>query len=256
VREAKQMLTENEKIRYDRQMMIHGFGEAGQGKLKKAKVFIGGAGGLGSPAAIYLAAAGIGTLRIADKDTVELSNLNRQVLHWDSNIGERKVDSAAAKLRQLNPNIKIETIAETISEKNVLRLVGDADIIVDAMDNLPTRYILNKAAMAKGIPFCHGAVYGFEGRAMTVLPGKSACLNCLYHNVKIPKEKFPVIGAAPAVIGCIQATEVIKYLTGLGELLTDRILNYDGLRMRFIEFRIKRDPKCRHCGRAAGRRDK
>jgi molybdopterin/thiamine biosynthesis adenylyltransferase len=250
------MLTENEKERYDRQIIIHGFGEAGQEKLKKAKVFIGGAGGLGSPAAIYLAAAGVGMLRIADNDKVELSNLNRQVLHWDENIGGRKVDSAAAKLRQLNPNIKIETTGETITEKNVLKLVGDADLIVDAMDNLPARYILNKAAIEKGIPFFHGAVYGFEGRAMTVLPGKTACLNCLYHNVKVPKEKFPVIGATPAVIGCIQATEVIKYLTGLGELLTDRILNYDALRMRFIEFRIKRDPKCGHCGKAAARRNK
>jgi molybdopterin/thiamine biosynthesis adenylyltransferase len=250
------MLTEREKEKYDRQIMIHGFGEAGQEKLKKAKVFIGGAGGLGSPAAIYLAAAGIGTLRIADHDRVELSNLNRQVLHWDENIGERKVDSAAAKLRQLNPDIKVEIMGETITVKNILRLVGDADAIVDAMDNLPARYILNKAAIEKGIPFFHGAVYGLEGRAMTVLPGKTACLNCLYHNVKVPKEKFPVIGVTPAVIGCIQATEVIKYLTGLGELLTDRILNYDALRMRFIEFRIKRDPNCEHCGVKGGRRNK
>jgi molybdopterin/thiamine biosynthesis adenylyltransferase len=250
------MLTEREKERYDRQIMIHGLGEAGQEKLKKAKVFIGGAGGLGSPAAIYLAAAGIGTLRIADHDRVELSNLNRQVLHWDENIGERKVDSAAAKLRRLNPEITIETTGETITARNILRLVGDADGIVDAMDNLPARYILNKAAMEKGIPFFHGAVYGFEGRAMTVLPGRTACLNCLYHNVKVPREKFPVIGATPAVIGCIQATEVIKYLTGLGELLTDRILNYDALRMRFIEFRIKRDPRCRHCGEKGEKRGK
>jgi adenylyltransferase/sulfurtransferase len=249
------MLTDKEKERYDRQIMIYGFGEAGQEKLKKAKVFIAGAGGLGSPAAIYLAAAGIGTIRIADHDTIELSNLNRQVLHWEENVGRRKVDSAAAKLRKLNPEIKIETIADTITEANVLKLVGDADLIVDAMDNLPTRYILNKAAIAKGIPFFHGAVYGFEGRAMTVIPGKTACLNCLYHNVKVPKEKFPVIGVTPAVIGCIQATEVIKYLTGLGELLTNRILNYDGLKMRFTEFTIKPDPNCDHCGgKQAGRR--
>jgi adenylyltransferase/sulfurtransferase len=234
--------------------MIYGLGEAGQEKLKKAKVFIAGAGGLGSPAAIYLAAAGIGTLRLADHDTVEPSNLNRQVLHWEEDIGRRKVDSAAEKLRKLNPRIKIETIWDTITESNILKLIGDSDLIVDAMDNLPTRYILNKAAMVKGIPFFHGAVYGFEGRAMTVIPGKSACLNCLYHNVKVPKEKFPVIGVTPAVIGCIQATEVIKYLTGLGELLTNRILNYDALRMRFTEFTIKRDPHCDHCGKPARRR--
>jgi molybdopterin/thiamine biosynthesis adenylyltransferase len=248
------MLTERERERYDLQMIIYGFREAGQEKLKKAKVFIAGAGGLGSPAAIYLAAAGIGTLRLADNDTVERSNLNRQVLHWEEDIGGRKVDSAAAKLRKLNPHIKIETISDTITETNILRLVGDSDLIVDAMDNLPTRYILNKAAIAKGIPFFHGAVYGFEGRAMTVIPGRSACLNCLYHNVRIPKEKFPVIGVTPAVIGCIQATEVIKYLTGLGELLTNRILNYDALKMRFTEFTIKRDPHCEHCGKPVGRK--
>ena len=248
------MLTEKEKERYDRQIMIYGFGEEGQEKLKKAKVFIVGAGGLGSPAAIYLAAAGIGTIRIADHDKVEASNLNRQVLHWEENVGGKKVESAAAKLRKLNPYIKIETTAETITEDNVLTIVGDADLIVDAMDNLPTRYILNKAAFAKGIPFFHGAVYGFEGRAMTIIPGKTACLNCLYHNVRMPKEKFPVIRVMPAVIGCIQATEVIKYLTGLGELLTNRILNYDALRMRFTEFIIKPDPNCEHCGKGAGRK--
>ncbi len=250
------MFTQKEREKYDRQIMIYGFGEEGQEKLKRAKVFIAGAGGLGSPVSIYLAAAGIGTLRIADHDKVELSNLNRQVLHREEDVGRRKVDSAAEKLSKLNPDIKIETIAETITETNVAELVGDADLIVDAMDNLPTRYLLNRTAIEKGIPFFHGAVYGFEGRAMTIIPGKTACLNCLYHNVKVPKEKFPVIGVTPAVIGCIQATEVIKYLTGLGELLTNRILNYDALRMKFTEFVIKPDPDCEHCGKPARRRGK
>ena len=242
------MLTEKELQRYDRQIMIYGFGEEGQEKLKKAKVFVAGAGGLGSPVAIYLAAAGIGTLRIADHDTVELSNLNRQVLHWEENIGGKKADSAAEKLEKLNPDIKVEAMGQTITETNISRLVGDSDLIVDAMDNLPTRYLLNKTAIKKGIPFFHGAVYGFEGRAMTVIPGKSACLNCVYHGANVPKEKFPVIGVTPAVIGCIQATEVIKYLTGLGELLTNRLLNYDALSMKFTEFKINRDPSCEHCG--------
>jgi adenylyltransferase/sulfurtransferase len=233
--------------------MIYGFGEAGQEKLKKAKVFLAGVGGLGSPIAIYLAAAGIGTLRIADHDKVELSNLNRQVLHWEENIGKSKAGSAGEKLGKFNSKIKIETIAETITEANVLKLVGDSDLIVDAMDNLPTRYLLNKTAVEKDIPFFHGAVYGFEGRAMTVLPGKTACLNCLYHGASVPKEKFPVIGVTPAVIGCIQATEVIKYIVGLGELLTDRLLNYDALQMRFSEFKINRDPNCAVCGDKAKR---
>lgn len=242
------MLTERELQRYDRQIMIYGFGEAGQEKLKKAKVFIAGAGGLGSPIATYLAAAGIGTIRIADHDKIELSNLNRQVLHWEENIGGRKAESAVNKLKKINTDIKIEAIAETITEANISQLVADSDLIVDAMDNLPTRYLLNKTAIKKGIPFFHGAVYGFEGRAMTVIPGKSACLNCLYHGATVPKEKFPVIGVTPAVIGCIQATEVIKYIVGLGELLTNRLLNYDALRMKFTEFKINRDPHCEHCG--------
>ncbi len=242
------MLSNDELQRYDRQIMINGFGEAGQEKLKKAKVFLAGAGGLGSPIAIYLAAAGIGSMRIADHDKVELSNLNRQVLHWEENIGRSKVESAAEKLHKFNTGIMIETIGETITEANVSKLVGDSDLIVDAMDNLPTRYLLNKTAVEKGIPFFHGAVYGFEGRAMTVLPGKTACLNCLYHGASVPKEKFPVIGVTPAVIGCIQATEVIKYIVGLGELLTDRLLTYDALQMKFNEFKISRDPDCEVCG--------
>ena len=242
------MLSNDELQRYDRQIMINGFGEAGQEKLKKAKVFLAGAGGLGSPIAIYLAAAGIGSMRIADHDKVELSNLNRQVLHWEENIGRSKVESAAEKLHKFNTGIMIETIGETITEANVSKLVGDSDLIIDAMDNLPTRYLLNKTAVEKGIPFFHGAVYGFEGRAMTVLPGKTACLNCLYHGASVPKEKFPVIGVTPAVIGCIQATEVIKYIVGLGELLTDRLLTYDALQMKFNEFKISRDPDCEVCG--------
>jgi len=247
------MLSSRELEKYDRQIMIHGFGEEGQEKLKKARVFIAGIGGLGSPVAIYLAAAGVGTIRIADHDTVELSNLNRQVLHYERNIDKKKVDSAATKLAQLNPDIKIEKISVTITDKNISRLVADSDLIVDAMDNLPTRYLLNRTAIEKNIPFFHGAVYGFEGRAMTIIPGKTACLNCVYHGAAVPKEKFPVIGVTPAVIGCIQATEVIKYLLGLGDLLTDRLLNYDALRMKFTEFKISRDPNCEQCGNPSGR---
>ncbi|HEY97747.1 MAG TPA: HesA/MoeB/ThiF family protein [Dehalococcoidia bacterium] len=247
------MLSREELERYDRQIMLYGFGEEGQEKLKKARVFIAGAGGLGSPVSIYLAIAGVGNIRIIDHDTVELSNLNRQILHWQENIRERKTDSAVEKLRKLNPDIKVEGIAETITEKNIPRLVVNADIIIDAMDNLETRYILNRAAIDKNIPFVHGAVNGFEGRAMTVIPGKSACLNCVYHGVTVPREKIPVIGVTPAVIGCIQATEAIKYITGMGNLLTNRLINYDALSMTFTEFTVKRDPDCEHCGKIKNR---
>ena len=244
------MLTRDELERYDRQIMIKGFGREGQGRLKRARVFIAGAGGLGSSAATYLTAAGVGIIRIVDHDKVELSNLNRQVLHWDEDIGRRKGDSAAQKLRKLNREVKIEAIEEMITEANISQLAAGFDLIVDAMDNMPTRYLLNKVALEKNIPFFHGAVYGFEGRAMTVIPGKTACLRCVYRGV-IPEEKFPVIGVTPAVIGCIQATEVIKYIVGIGQLLTNKLLVYNGLNMKFAEFRLKKDPNCEHCGELA-----
>ncbi len=241
------MLTTDERKRYDRQIMIKGIGEDGQEKLKRARVVIAGGGGLSSSAATYLVAAGVGTIRIVDHDRVELSNLNRQILHWDKDIGRRKVDSAAEKLKKLNQGVEIEAIAQTITEANISQLVAGFDLIVDAMDNLPTRYLLNKAAIKNHIPFVHGAVYGLEGRAMTIIPGKTACLRCVYRGL-IPQEKFPVIGVTPAVIGCIQATEVIKYIVGIGKLLTDRLLTYDGLNMKFTEFKVKKDPNCEHCG--------
>ena len=151
------------------------------------------------------------------------------------------------KLKGLNKDVNVEAVAETITEENVAELVGDCDLIVDAMDNLPARYVLNRAAVAKNIPFFHGAVYGFEGRAMTVIPGKTACLWCVYQG-RVTQGKFPVIGVAPAVIGCLQATEVIKYLTGIGELLTGQLLMYDGLNLEFTKLEVKRDPNCQHCG--------
>jgi len=247
------MLTTDELERYDRQIMIRGFGKEGQERLKQAKVVIAGGGGLGSPVSIYLAAAGVGTIRIVDHGSVELSNLNRQVLHWDKDIGRRKVNSAAEKLKGLNEEVEIEAMEEMITEANVSQLVADFDLVVDAMDNLPTRYLLNKAAIEKNIPFFHGAVYGFEGRAMTIIPGKTACLECVYHGATTPKEKFPVIGVTPAIIGCIQATEAIKYIVGIGELLTNRLLIYDGLNLKFAEFKVKKDPNCEHCGHLTGR---
>ncbi|MBN1687403.1 MAG: HesA/MoeB/ThiF family protein, partial [Spirochaetales bacterium] len=219
----------------------------GQEKLKRAKIVIAGAGGLGSPISLYLAAAGIGTIRLIDHGSAELSNLNRQILHFTTDIERKKVDSAAEKLRKLNPEIQVETVDETISEANVAALVHGFDLIVDAMDNLPTRYTLNKAAIEERIPFFHGAVSGFEGRAMTIVPGKSACLQCIYHGAVTAGGKFPVIGTAPAVIGSIQATEVIKYIVGTGELLLNRLLVYDGLSSTFTEFEVTRDPECEHC---------
>lgn len=241
------MLTSREQERYDRQIMIGEIGREGQEKLKRSRVAIAGTGGLGSPIAIYLVAAGIGMIRIIDQDQVVLSNLNRQILHWEEDIGEKKVDSARTKLRKLNSAVEIEAIPETITESNVSNLMDGCEGIVDALDNLPTRYILNQCAIEKNIPFFHGAVTGFEGRAMTILPGRTACLRCMYRG-PVPQEKFPVVGVAPAVIGVIQATEVIKYLLGIGKLLTNRLLIYDGLNINFSEFIINKNPNCDHCG--------
>ena len=241
------MLTIDERRRYDRQIMITGFGEKGQEKLKQAKVVIAGSGGLGSAVSIYLAVAGLGTMRIVDHDRVELSNLNRQVLHWDSDQGRKKIDSAAEKLSLLNPGVKIEPVEEMINEANISRLVAGFDLVVDAMDNLPARYLLNKAAIANHIPLVHGAVYGIEGRAMTIIPGETAYLRCIYLGL-VPQEKCPVIGVTAGVIGCIQATEVIKYIAGVGQLLTNRLLVFDGLNMKYMELVVKREPNCEHCG--------
>ncbi len=241
------MLTLEERERYDRQVMIEQIGPEGQEKLKGARVVVAGVGGLGSSIALYLAAAGIGRIRLVDHDSVSLSNLNRQVLHWEEDIGTKKVASAEKKLKQLNRLIEVEAVDATITESNAAQLVEGCDAIVDALDNLPVRYLLNRCAIEKNIPFFHGAVRGFEGRVMTILPGKTACLRCMYKG-SVPDEKVPVIGVTPAVIGCIQATEVMKYLLGIGQLLTNRLLLYDGLEAIFTEFIVNRNPDCDHCG--------
>jgi adenylyltransferase/sulfurtransferase len=245
------MLTQDELERYDRQIILDGFGKEGQEKLKQARVVIAGGGGLGSASSTYLAAAGVGTIRIIDYDCVELSNLNRQILHWDKDIGTGKVLSASTKLKQLNPHIKIEPMNETINETSASCLVAGFDVIIDAMDNLTTRYALNRAAIENNIPFIHGAVHGFEGRVMTIIPGQTACLKCHYRGTD-PQGKFPVIGVTPAVIGSIQAAETIKYITGTGTLLTNRLLIFNGLNMKFTELAVNKNPDCEHCGNPAG----
>jgi len=240
------MLVEEEVKRYERQIRI--FGEKGQGKLKKAKVFIAGAGGLGSPISIYLTVAGIGKIRMVDHDIVELSNLNRQVLHWDNDIGKKKIESAQEKLKKLNPNVEVEVISKRINTGNVDELVSGFDMIVDAMDNFPTRYLLNKTALKKNIPLFHGAVYGFYGQATTIIPGKTACLRCIFPKAP-PPTTFPIVGVACGVIGCIQATEIIKYILGMGSSLENRLLMWDGLNSTMEETSIEKNPWCEDCGK-------
>jgi molybdopterin-synthase adenylyltransferase len=239
------MLSERERERYKRQILL--FGEEGQERLKKSHIFIAGAGGLGSPIAIYLAVAGVGTITIVDMDTVDLSNLNRQILHTDRDVGKKKTVSAIAKLREYNPDITVNAIDTTIAADNVSDLVGRADGIVDAMDNFPTRYLLNETALQKKIPLFHGAIRGLYGQATTIIPGQTPCLACIFPKAP-PKEVFPVVGVTPGVIGTVQATEVIKYLTKNGGLLTSRLLIWDGQEAHAEELAVERNPACPVCG--------
>lgn len=239
------MLSEREVERYRRQVML--FGEDGQEQLKKAHIFIAGAGGLGSPVSLYLAVAGIGTITIVDMDTVDQSNLNRQILHTDRDIGKKKVVSAEEKLAAINPDIRINAIDARIDEANATRLIGNADGIVDAMDNYPTRYLLNDMAIRKNIPLFHGAIRGFYGQATTIIPKKTPCLKCIFPKAP-PEEDLPVVGATPGVIGTVQATEVIKYLLKAGDLLTNRLFIWDGLAGRADEIHAERVPCCPACG--------
>lgn len=239
------MLSERERERYKRQMML--FGDEGQERLFKAHIFIAGAGGLGSPVSLYLAVAGIGTITIVDMDVVDQTNLNRQILHFDRDIGKKKTVSAEEKLTAINPDITIHAIDTRIDGTNAARLVGNADGIVDAMDNYPTRYLLNDVAIKKKIPLFHGAIRGFYGQATTIIPGKTPCLKCIFPNAP-PKEVFPVVGATPGVIGTVQATEVIKYFLQSGDLLTGRLFIWDGLLARAEEIAADRIPCCPACG--------
>ncbi len=240
-------LSEAERTRYARQLMIPGWGEATQERLRGSTVFIAGAGGLGSPVAFNLAVVGIGRLRICDFDTPDLSNLNRQFLHDESRLGTNKAESAKLTLTRLNPHIRIEAVPERIDEGNVDQLVGDAHLIMDCMDNYPTRFLMNAAARRKGIPLVHGSIWGFEGRVTFIHSPETPCLACIFP-ASPPKEVFPVLGATPGITGTIQAMEAIKYLAGVGSLLKGRLLCCDYLEMRFFEVKVKKDPCCPACG--------
>ena len=239
------MLSERERKRYRRQILL--FGEEGQERLSEAEIFIAGAGGLGSPVALYLAVAGVGTLTVVDSDVVDQTNLNRQVLHRDRDIGTKKVISAREKLEELNPDITIRAIDARIDGGNAAGLVGRADGIVDCLDNYPARYLLNRVALAKGIPLFHGAIRGMYGQATTIIPGKTPCLSCIFPKPP-PAEIFPVVGVTPGLIGMVQATEVLKFLLGTGELLAGRLFLWDGMRAEATELCVERSPACEVCG--------
>ena len=247
--------------RYSRHLRLPQVGVDGQRKLEAARVLLIGAGGLGSPAAYYLAAAGVGTLRIADDDVVDRSNLQRQILHTESSIGTPKVDSAARTLSALNPRTRVEAVAERVSSANVERLLEAVDVVVDGADNFPARYLLNDACVKLGKPLVYGAVHRFEGQTSVFDAGRhrghAPCYRCLFPEPP-PPEAAPncaeagVLGVLPGVIGLIQATEVIKLILGIGVPLSGRLLHFDALSMRFRETRLAADPDCRVCapGRA------
>lgn len=240
-------LSEFELKRYHRQMLMHGWGQEIQKTLKGSTVFIAGAGGLGSPVSIYLAVAGIGTIRICDFDSPDWSNLNRQILHDDSRIGINKAVSAKATLERLNPGVSVIALTDKIVADNVDDLVGGADIIVDCMDNFPTRYLLNECAIRKRIPLVYGSIWGMEGRLSFIRSPETPCLRCLFPEAP-PSEVFPVLGATPGVIGSLQALETVKHLTGIGKTLQGRLLVWDGSAGEFRSFRAAKDPECPTCG--------
>jgi adenylyltransferase/sulfurtransferase len=235
--------------RYSRQIAIPGFGRRGQSRLRAAHVVVAGLGGLGSPASIYLAAAGVGRITMIDGERIERSNLNRQVLHWEPDIGQSKVKSASEKLRAINSDIKVDGIFVEITSENVSQLIKGADVVVDGTDNYPTRYLLNETCVQNRIPFIHGAVEGLVGQVMTILPGKGPCLRCAVPKEPPKKPVFPVLGATPGVIGCLQAMEAIKLTVGVGKPLVGRILIFNGADMTFDEMKVNRDPNCPVCGR-------
>jgi adenylyltransferase/sulfurtransferase len=243
------MLTETDFIRYGRQILYPDFGETGQKKLKQSHVIVAGLGGLGCPASIYLASAGVGHITIVDWDQVELSNLNRQILHWEEDIGKEKPFSAAQKLAKLNPTVNITPLYEKITADNVHDIIKGANLVIDSMDNFETRLVLNSGCVAERIPFIHGGIYGFLGEITTIIPGSTPCLVCIFPTApKKGKKAFPVFGVTPAFIAALQVTEAIKFLAGLGNLLTNRILYFNGATMDFSFRPLTRNPNCKVCG--------
>ena len=240
-------LSERELRRYHRQMIMEGWGEATQEKLRDATAFVAGAGGLGSPLGMYLAVAGVGQLRICDDDAPELSNLNRQILHDDTRVGINKAVSAKQSLETANPDVRVTALTDRIEGHNVDELVADADVIVDCLDNFPTRYLLNECAVRKQIPLVHASVWGLEGRLSFIQVPETPCLRCIAPGAP-PAEVFPVLGATPGVIGTLQALETIKFLTGVGAILKGKLLVWDGSEMEFLTVALRRDPECPTCG--------
>jgi molybdopterin/thiamine biosynthesis adenylyltransferase len=245
--------TEERLERYSRHIILKEVGVKGQEQLHNARVLIIGAGGLGAPAALYLAAAGVGTLGIADADRVDLSNLQRQVIHHTADVGKAKVESAADKIRAINPDVTVRPHHGFVSAENIGTLIADYDFVLDGTDNFAAKFLINDACVLAGIPFSHGGILRFQGQTMTVLPHKSACYRCIFE-APPPVDAVPtcsqagVLGAIAGMLGTIQAAEALKFIVGAGKLLTDALLTFDALEMNFRKVPLRRNPKCAICG--------
>lgn len=244
--------TEEELHRYSRHILLQDVSVEGQERIRQGRVLIVGAGGLGAPVALYLAAAGVGTIGIVDGDVVDLSNLQRQVIHFTPDVGRPKVESAREKIRLINPNVRVETYREFLKADNAPGIIREYDFVVDGTDNFPVKFLINDACVMAGKPFSHGGILRFEGQTFTHLPG-TACYRCLF-NAPPPPGAVPtcsqagVLGAIAGMLGTIQAAEALKYLTGAGELLTDRLLTFNAKTMEFRQIRTQRHDGCPLCG--------
>ncbi len=239
--------------RYIRQLKIQQWGETAQHKLQSAHITVVGTGGLGSPVLYYLAAAGVGKLRFIDGDKVDISNLNRQILFSEEDIGAYKAQRAAEKITALNSEIELEYVTDILTAENIETLIPDSDVIVDCLDNFSTRFVLNKYAVSRTIPLVHGGIHGFSGQLTTIIPGETPCLECLFAGMEDPTQEAgaripsPVLGAVVGVIGSLQALEAIKIVSNVGTAYAQRLLIYDGLSGNFNEIEVARDVNCPVC---------
>ena len=250
---ADRQFSADQLQRYSRHFLLPEVGETGQAKLLDAKVLLIGAGGLGSPTAYYLAAAGIGTIGIVDDDVVDRSNLQRQILHNEERVGMPKVESAKLTLQGLNPDVNVIGYRERVNSENIMRLIADYDIIVDGCDNFPTRYLVNDACVFANKPNVHGSIFQFEGQATVFHPGKGPCYRCLFPEPPPPGAapscaEAGVLGVLPGLVGCVQAVETVKLVLGAGNPLVGRLLHFDTLAMEIKQLKLRRDPECPVCG--------
>lgn len=245
--------TEDQITRYSRHILLPEVGGKGQKKIAKAKVLLVGAGGLGSPAALYLAAAGVGTIGLIDSDVVDLTNLQRQILHHTPDVGRPKVASGKDKIEALNPDVRVVTYEERLTAKNALKFFSEFDVIIDGVDNFTAKFLINDACFFADKPLVHGGILRFDGRVTTIVPKKSACYRCIFKSPPPPGlvascQEAGVIGVLAGIIGTIQATEALKLILNIGRPLTDRMLDFDARKTQFREIRVRRNPNCPLCG--------